>query len=370
MHETRTQRLLPSLISAAIGLLLGWYLLFITRPADSLAGLKTILMGGIPEGTKGIGNLLNTASPIILTGLSVGFSIRTGHFNIGAAGQFTCGAAFAIFVGVRAVFLPPALRCVFAILAGALAGGLCGLVPGVLKAYCRVNEVISGILLNYVAMLLTNLLIREQFYDTVNNASLLVPEEARLSGGFLDALLPGCRVSPGFLIVLMILLLTWVLMEKTVFGYELRVTGKNRFAGLYSGIRGSRDTVLAMALCGAIAGIGGALMYLSDFGDRIILNETILPQGFTGISVALLGMSSPLGILLAGLFIAHLTIGGQYLQLFSFTPDIVDMIIAIIVYCGALTLPIRLLLEKRALKKERMKLAAEKAGKEARNEHA
>ena len=346
------KQLLPSLISIAIGLLFGWYLLFITRPMDSFAGLGMILAGCFADGAKGVGNLLYTAAPIILTGLSVGFSMRTGLFNIGAAGQFTCGAFAAIFVGVKLTFLPPGLHCIAAILAGTLAGALCGCVPGALKALFRVSEVISGILLNYISMLLTDLLIRENIYDSVNNCTMRVAESARISGSFLDGIFPGSRINAGFPVVLAVLLIVWILMEKTVLGYELKITGKNRFAGLYSGIRDTRNIALSMTICGAIAGIGGALMYLSDFGDRIVLTETILPQGFTGISVALLGMSSPFGILAAGLFIAHLTIGGHYLQLYSYTPDVIDMIVAIIVYCGALTLPIRQLMERLALRRK------------------
>ena len=126
MRSNKVKNILPSVLSALIGLLFGWYLLFLTKPTDSFAGLGTILSGGFADGISGIGVLLYTATPIILTGLSVGFSIQTGLFNIGAAGQFTVGAFAAIWVGVGVSGLAPWLHCALAILAGMAAGGLWG----------------------------------------------------------------------------------------------------------------------------------------------------------------------------------------------------------------------------------------------------
>ena len=339
-----------------IGLVFGWVLLFVTKPAEAFAGICTILGGGFTDGVRGVGILLFTATPIILTGLSVGFSIRTGLFNIGAAGQFTVGAFAAIWTGVYLEGLPPLLHCALAILAGTLAGGLWGLISGLLKGKGNVSEVISGILLNYIGMLLVNLLIRNTTFDSAQNCSVNLPRSAMLTRDFFESILPNCRINPGFLIVIAAVVVIWALLERTTFGYELKMTGKNRFVGSYSGIKASRNIALTMAISGALAGLGGALMYLSDFNNHIIVAETVLPYGFTGISVALLGMSDPFGILAAGLFIAHITIGGNYLQLYSYTPDAVDMIIAVIVYCGALTLPIRTLLEK--LNRQKTRLAA------------
>ena len=115
-----------------IGLVFGWVLLFVTKPSEAFAGIRTILGGGFTDGVRGIGMLLYTATPIILTGLSVGFSIRTGLFNIGAAGQFTVGAFAAIWTGVYLEGLPPLMHCALAILAGTLAGALWGLISGLL----------------------------------------------------------------------------------------------------------------------------------------------------------------------------------------------------------------------------------------------
>lgn len=337
--------ILPSIISILIGLIAGWYLLFVTNPADSFYGLYIILCGGFIDGISGLGTLLYAATPIILTGLSVGFSIKTDLFNIGASGQFTIGAFVAILVGVKATFLPPVIHCIVAIIAGTLAGGIWGVIVGFLKAYFKVNEVISGILLNYIAMLLTNLLIKNYVYDSMYNRTLDVAKSALIPKNLFDSILPGSKISISFFIALAVVILMKVLIDRSCTGYEFKITGKNKYAGRYAGMIYSKNVIKSMLIAGMLAGLGGALMYLTDFGDHISVVDVILQQGFTGISVALLGMSDPIGTLIASLFIAQLTIGGNYLQLFCYSPEVVDIMIAIIVYCGALVYPIRIIID-------------------------
>lgn len=345
--------ILPSIISVIIGLLCGWYIMFITKPADSLSGLGMIFAGGLSDGLPGIGNWLYTATPIILTGMSVAFSIKTGLFNIGASGQFTVGGLAAILTACKLTGLPPVMITILAMMAGVLAGALWGIIAGVLKAYFSVNEVISGIMLNYVGMLLTNMLIKQFIYNSTFNRSADIPQQVMLGDSLLGRLIPGSRINIVFVIAIVVVLLIKFLLDKTMIGYEFRIIGRNRFAGIYAGIDDKKTIVLTMAICGALSGLGGTLIYLSSFGDHIMVTENLLQQGFTGISVALLGMSDPIGIIAAGLFIAHITVGGNNLQLYSFTPDVVNMIVAIIVFCGALVLPIRAIIENRIKNKEK-----------------
>lgn len=345
-NKDKLLSVLPSILSILLGLFIGWYLLFISNPVDSLSGVKTILFGAFTDGRGGIGNLLYIATPIVLTGLSVGFSIKTGLFNIGASGQFTVGAFAAIFVGVKFTFLPAILHCVVAVLAGVIAGGIWGLLSGYLKARFNVSEVISGILLNYIGMLLVNLLSRKFIYDDVYNRTQSVAKTAMIPNGIFESLFPGSRVNISFALVLITVFLIRFILNKSTIGYEFRITGKNKYAGQYAGMNYVKDIILSMVIAGMLSGFAGALMYLSDFGDHIVIVDTILQQGFTGISVALLGMSNPIGILFSGLFIADITIGGNYLQLYGYSSDIVDIIISIIVYCGALVIPTRILIEK------------------------
>lgn len=343
---------IPSVISIVIGIVLGWYILFLMNPSDSFAGICTVLRGGFNEGIAGIGSVLYAATPIILTGLSVGFSMKTGLFNIGASGQFTVGAFTAILIGVKCTMLPAGIHTLVAIFAGAFAGALWGALTGVLKAYFRVSEVISGIMLNYIAMLLSNLLIKRYIYDETFNRSLSVAPTAEIPSNILDFILPGSRVNVIFFAALLIALLTKVVIDKSTFGYALKTTGRNSFAARAAGISVKTNIALTLAISGALAGIGGALMFLCDFGDHIQASETVLQQGFTGISVALLGLSDPIGIVIAGLFIAYLTVGGNYLQLFAYTPDVVDMIIAVIIFCGALVVPIQIFIRAWIRKKK------------------
>ena len=343
--------ILPSIISALIGLIAGWYLLFVTNPANSFSGMLTVLRGGFIDGISGLGMLLYTATPIILTGLSVGFSIKTGLFNIGASGQFTIGAVVAIIIGVKATFFPPIIHTIVAVLAGIIAGGIWGTISGILKAKFHVNEVISGILLNYIAMLYTNILVKYYVFDSAYNRSLDVAKSAIIPNDLLDSLLPGSKISISFFVVLIVVVIMKIVIDRSVIGYEFRITGKNKYAGQYAGMNYQKNIIISMLISGMLSGLAGSIMYLSNFGDHIPVVDIILQQGFTGISVALLGMSDPIGTLVASLFIAQLTIGGNYLQLFSYSPEVVDIIIAVIVYCGALVYPIRIMINNFVHKK-------------------
>ena len=150
-----------SLIAIVVGLLFGVAILAITDASNAIPGLGIILAGGFTGGMKGLGQVLYFATPIIMTGLSVGFANKTGLFNIGAAGQFIVGAFAAVYVGVHWTFLPAGLHWPVAILVAALAGGLWGLVPGLFKALLNVNEVISSIMMNYIGMYGVNYLVKQ-----------------------------------------------------------------------------------------------------------------------------------------------------------------------------------------------------------------
>ncbi len=340
-QQSRWFNILPSIVSVVIGLLCGLILMLLTNPLDAFAGFRLMLQGGFSNGNEGIGQVVFTAIPIILTGLSVGIAFKTGFFNIGASGQFTVGALASILIGVNLTMLPTWLHCPIAVLGGVCAGAAWGAISGYLKARFRVSEVISGIMLNYIAMLLANLLIKSFAYDSAYNQSARVADSAMLNRGMLEWLLPGSGINIGCFITVLAVLTIWFVMKKTTLGYELKTIGKNPYAGLYSGMSAMRGIILSMTIAGALAGLGGALMYLSDFSARISVVDVIQQQGFTGISVALLGMSNPIGVLISGFFMAHLTVGGSYLQLYGFTPEIVGMITGIIIYCSALTLLIK-----------------------------
>ena len=351
-----------SILAIICGLLFGLIILFASNPGQAFYGFMMVLQGGFTDGIQGIGQMLYLATPIIMTGLSVGFAFKTGLFNIGSSGQFTAGAFAAVFVGVKFTFLPAGVHCLVALMAALLAGAIWGFVPGFLKAFFNVNEVIASIMMNYIGMYLVNMLIQKTVYDQVKNQTLPVAAGANLPKAGLDRLFPGTNINVGILIAILFVILIYVILNKTTFGYELKACGKNPDASKYAGINEKRNIVLSMVIAGALSGIGGALLYLANSGKYMQVLDVIAPEAFSGISVALLGLSNPVGILFAGLFIGHITVGGYNMQLFDFVPEVIDIIIAAIIYCGALSLLFRTLIYKIQMRKSKKSEAGKAAG--------
>lgn len=338
---------LSSVFAIIIGLLVGFLILLICNPGQALPGFATILTGAFTHGAKGVGQIFYYSTTIILTGLSVGFAFKTGLFNIGASGQFIVGGFGAVYVGVMCKNLG-SIHWVVALLAGVLFGALWGLVPGLLKACFNVNEVIASIMMNYIGMYAVNWFVKsyKPIFNNIRNESKPVLSTANIPKMGLDKLFPDSSINGGFLLAVVAVILIYVILDKTTFGYELKAVGYNRDASRYAGINEKRSIILSMVIAGAISGLAGACLYLAGTGKHIEIVDTIADEGFTGISVALLGLCHPIGILFAGIFIAYLTAGGFYLQLFEFSTEIIDIIVAIIIYFSAFALIVKLLIQK------------------------
>jgi len=326
-----------SVISILIGFAFGFLVLLASNPANAVGGFMTILMGGFSEGMKGTGNVLYFATPIILTGLSVGFAFRTGLFNIGASGQFILGAFTAIYIGVRWTFIPPSILWIVALLGAAVAGGLWAMVPGLLKAFRNVNEVISSIMMNYIGMYIVNFMVVQTVFDSAKNQSI-TPYAATIPKLGLEYIFPDSSINFGFIIALAIAILIYIVLQKTTFGFELKACGFNRHASEYAGMNSKRNIWLSMLIAGALSGLGGGLLYLAGSGKHIQVVDVLAAEGYTGISVALLGLSNPLGIIFAGIFIAYITIGGFYMQVYRYAPEVINIMIAVIIYLSAFSL--------------------------------
>jgi len=240
--------------------------------------------------------------------------------------------------------LPPSIHWIVALLAAAAAGGLWALLPGILKAYANVNEVIATIMMNYIGMYSVNYLVTRTVYDQLRNQS--ISTVAVLPKWGLTTLFPRSSVNGGFFIAVFMVIVVHILINKTTFGYELKACGFNREASRYAGINAKRNIVLSMVIAGALAGIGAGLLFLAGSGKHIEVVDILAVEGFNGIPVALLGMSSPIGILFAGLFIAYVTQGGFYLQLSNFVPEVIDIIIAAIIYFSAFALIFKNIMSK------------------------
>lgn len=301
-----------------------------------------ILTGALSHGPKGMGQVLYFATPIMLTGLSVGFAFKTGLFNIGASGQFIMGAFAGIYVAL-AIKPIGSGHWMLALLASFVAGALWALIPGLLKAYYNVHEVISSIMMNYIGMYLVNYLVGNSsvLFDQKRNQSFPVPEYAQLPKFGLDKVFPGSSIHGGIFIAIIAVIIIHIVLNKTTFGYELKAVGFNRDASKYAGIDEKKSIIYSMLIAGALAGLAGGILYLAGSGKHIEIVDVIAAEGFTGISVALLGLSNPIGILFSALFIAYIMQGGFYLQLFNFSPQVIEIIIAVIIYFSAFSLIIQ-----------------------------
>ena len=344
-----------SVFSIIVGLLFGLIILLISNPSQALEGFGIILKGGFSTGAKGTGQVLYFATPLILTGLSVGFAFKTGLFNIGAPGQFIIGGTTAVYIGVVWTSLPAPFHWIVALIGAAIMGGVWGLVPGLLKAYMNVHEVISTIMMNYIGMYTANYFVKSYIYDSQMALSKNVASTAVLPKGGLDYIFYRqigsskdlSTVNSGILIAIAIAIIIFIIINKTTFGYELKACGFNKNASKYAGINEKRSIVLSMVIAGMLAGLGGGLLYLSGgSGRRIRVVDVLAMEGFNGIPVALLGLSNPIGIIFSVIFISYITQGGNYLQTLNFVPEIIEIIIACIIYFSALSMFFRTLLPR------------------------
>ena len=317
------------------------------------SGFKAILSGGFYKTANAMGMGVRTeilqAAPLIMTGLSVAFAFKTGLFNIGAAGQYTVGAYFALFGAI--VLKLPWWAC---LLASAIGGAIWGAIPGFFKAYLNVNEVITAIMFNWIGLYGVNTLIYQggsgPMYNTNTTKTYTIKQVSP------DSLLPTFNIpigdkgyfgkmflpTIGIFIAIAVAVLIWVVLNKTVFGYELKACGFNKNAAKYAGINDRKNIILSMTIAGALAGLGAGLFYLSGSKEWDPLVSTSLPAtGFNGISVALLASSNPIGCIFSAIFISHITVGGGFMDAGIFPSEVSSIISGVVIYLCAFSLLFR-----------------------------
>jgi simple sugar transport system permease protein len=284
------------------------------------------LLQGAFGGLGSISRTLRTATPFILTGLSVAFAFKAGLFNIGASGQYLMGTAASVAVGVAAKGLPVYIHLPLALLAGFVGGALWGAIPGVLKVWRGAHEVITTIMLNYVASLFTSWLVYAggtqgqqpgPLSDPVAAAQGISQTSNVLPTAILPEFFPGVfnDVHWGLVIALMAAGVIWWILRRSTFGFEVRTVGQNPTAARYAGIRVNWTIVLTMAIAGGLAGLAGAV-------ETLGLHHRYAPEftgssGFEGITVALLGNTQPLGVVLSSIFMGALYGGAAKMQFIS-----------------------------------------------------
>ena len=353
---------LASLIAIVAGLLFGYILLLMLNAPAATAGMGALLSDGVSS-LNSFAKVLYQAAPLMMCGLSVGFAFKTGLFNIGAPGQYTIGAFFAILFAVQ--FQMPWYVC---LLASVVGGAIWGLFPGLFKALFNVNEVITSIMFNWIGMYLVNLIfanmpmVLASYWGATNsdrtadlakaNPSAMIPKLG------LDELFGSPYMNISIFIATGVAIIMFVILNKTTFGYELKACGLNRNASQYAGINAKRNIVLSTVIAGALAGLGGGLYYLAGTG-QYVLEKVILTRGFDGIPIALLANSNPIGTIFSSLFVSYMTVGGSAMQP-NFSTETVNLIIAVIIYLAAFSLLVRNMLSKAFMSRNNKKGDANK----------
>ncbi|MGM9618310.1 MAG: ABC transporter permease [Oscillospiraceae bacterium] len=375
-----TKKVLASLLSILVGLFVGSLVVIVAGLTNPALGARSVwdgvrlIFGGLFStgrnaagvltwgfNPQSIGNMLFRATPLIMTGLSVAVAFKTGLFNIGAPGQYLMGtmATLMIALGIPSSAVPAGLIWVLAFLGGALAGAVWGAIPGLVKAYLNINEVLACIMTNWIAAnLVTWMFDISNFKNVVESTKSGYIYKTSFNGVAtpklgLDKLFPNSQVNGGILIAIIFAILMYILMNKTTLGYELKACGANRHAARYAGIRDKRNIVLSMAISGALAASGAALYYLSGNTEFFWSTYQSLPAtGFNGIPVALLAVNNPIAVVFTGIFMSMLDISGlQLTNLTAYNEYITDVIIAAIVYLSAFSLVIRMMLTGRKKRK-------------------
>ena len=338
LKNSGVQSLLASLLCVVLGLLIGYVVLLFINPNGAGEAISAVMKNFLTYSkaetqAKYLGNTLVKTAPLLMCSLSILFAYKVGLFNIGVAGQYCFGVALSLYAALAWGWgwLPCMLLAM-------LGGALLGAVSGLLKSYCNVNEVISGIMLNWIILYVTNMLltgVKEEtspytFVLSHKNAAAVLPSLG------LGKLFNGNQyVGLAIPLSVVIAVVVWVVLEKTRFGYELRATGNNKNAAKYCGMAEKRNIILTLAISGALAGMGAAMLYLTGYEQWQCSTSSVPGMGFNGIAAAFLGGLNPFGTILASFFIQHITAGGAYVDKSMYCAQISDLISAIIIYlCG------------------------------------
>ena len=332
------QSLLASLACVVLGLLIGYIVLLFINPngaGEAIAAVMKNFLNYSKSATqaKYLGNTLVKTAPLLLCALSILFSYKVGLFNISAAGQYCAGVALSLYAALAWGWgwLPCMLLAM-------LGGMVLGAISGLLKSYCNVNEVISGIMLNWIVLYLTNMLLTNVKEETSPYTFVLAhknPSAVLPTLGLGSLLNDNQYVGLALPLSILAAVLVWVVLEKTRFGYELRATGNNKNAAKYCGMAEKRNIILTLVISGALAGMGAAMLYLTGYEQWQCSTSSVPGMGFNGIAAAFLGGLNPFGTILASFFIQHITAGGAYVDKTMYCAQISDLISALIIYlCG------------------------------------
>ena len=346
LQTIKDSSVLYTLIAIITGFIVGAILLAVIGISPIAAYGR--LIEGIFGKPKYLAWSIVYASPLILTGLSVAFSFKTGVFNIGAEGQFVVGSLAAVVVG-SCLNLPPVIHVIACALAAMLAGALWGTFVAILKVKKGINEVLSYIMFNWIAYYLSNYMVNTEWLHNEGNAEATKDIKATASiicPDFITKLTDCKNTNWGIVIAVVAALVIWFIISKTTLGFQLRAVGFNKNAAEYGGINSNAAVMKAMAISGAMAGLGG-MVQLCGMGSRISQFAGQEGFGFEGITVALIASSNPIGCIFSGLFYGMMKYGGTKLTLIKAPSEVIDIIMGVIVLFIAISHVFRHLLNKK-----------------------
>jgi simple sugar transport system permease protein len=350
MRSSMPKRIFQSLLIPALAvftaLIVGAIIMWLSgdNPIEAYIGLFQGAFGRPQD----VAETIRKMTPLILTGLSVAVAFKAGLFNIGASGQFIMGTVFSVAVGVNFAGLPPVIHLTLALGAGVLGGVLWGAIPGLLKVFTGAHEVIVTIMLNYIASLFAAWTVYAGGTQGQTPGPLWDPTAGPISETA-DVLLsarlplladPTYRLHLGVVLALLVAILMWWVIFKTTLGFETRTVGQNSKAAKYAGMNVNWVIVLTMMIAGGLAGLAGAI-------ETLGLNHKFSPEftgavGFDGITVALLGQTNPIGVVLSAFLLAAMDAGASQMQFDAgVSPDIIQIIQALVLAFVAAPLIIR-----------------------------
>ena len=338
LKNNGVQSLIASLLCIVLGMLIGYIVLLFINPTGAGEAIVTVMKNFLNYNRadtqlKYLGNTLVKTAPLLMCALSILFAYKVGLFNIGASGQYTAGACAALYAALQWHW--SWLPCMLLAIA---AGCVMGAIVGLLKAYCNVNEVISGIMLNWIMLYTANMIL-------ANVKEPTSPYTIQMRSFGSAAVLPtlgldklfndNTYVTLAIPLAIILAIVVDVVLNKTRIGYELRATGNNKFAAKYCGMAEKRNIILTLVIAGALSGLGASLLYQSGYEQWQVTASSVPAMGFNGIAATFLGGLNPIGTIFASFFIQHITSGGAYVDKTIYCSQISDLISAIIIYlCG------------------------------------
>lgn len=356
-----TKTVVTSLWCALLGLVLGFIILLFINPQEAAHGMGSVLLNFLiftnpADKWNYFGQTLAKTAPLIAMSLSILVCYKVGLFNLGASGQYSIAVLVITFLGVGAN-LPWFVVLILAMLAAAL----WSMISGVLKAFFNVNEVISGIMLNWIALYLVNgiLTVSPNVWDAAHSEAFKISADsnALIPTIGLDKLFAGNSiVGLGMILVLVVVAIIYIIFKKTTIGYELKATGLNGDAANYAGINKVKNILIATAISGALAGLAASLSLQNGFTSWRL--SSVTPAiGFQGISAAFLGGLHPIGIIFSSYFIEHISEGGSMITDLGFAPEVASIMTSTIIYLSGFVAFMKEMIHKSEIKKELEKLS-------------